>query len=81
MIEISFAGLIGAIVGTVIAAINYGVIIGFVERSLRAHDDSKTREERATFETKLTILRRTVLIADIAVFGGIGYWFGHTVAG
>jgi hypothetical protein len=81
MIEISLAGLIGAIVGTVIAAINYAVIVGFVEKSLRAHDDSKTPEERDTFESKLALMRRIILGLDILVFAGAGYWFGKVIGG
>ena len=53
MMDLSLAGLLGAMVGTVIAAINYGMVIGFVQKSLRAHDRSQTAEERATFEGKL----------------------------
>ena len=81
MIDISLAGLIGAIVGTVIAGINYAAIIGFVERSLRAHDDSKTPQEREMFERKLVLMRRVVLTGDIAAFGGVGYWLGRTIGG
>ncbi len=81
MMDISLAGLVGAIVGTVIAAINYGLVIGFVEKSLRTHDRSATPEERATFEGKLGIMRRSVLALDILAFGGIGYWLGSLIGG
>jgi hypothetical protein len=81
MMQLSFAGLLGAIAGTVVAAINYGMVIGFVQRSLRAHDRSQTPEERATFEGKLAVMRRTVLAFDILFFGGIGYWLGDLIGG
>jgi hypothetical protein len=81
MMEISLAGLLGAMVGTVVAAVNYGLVIGFVQNSLRAHDRSQTPEERAAFEGKLAVMRRTVLALDILVFGGIGYWLGQLIGG
>jgi hypothetical protein len=79
--ELSLAGLLGAFVGTVLGVINYAVIVGFVERRLRALDTSQTPAERAEFERKISILRRTVLGIDIVVFAAIGYWFGRTVGG
>ena len=81
MMELSLAGLLGAIAGTVIAAINYAMVIGFVQKSLRAHDRSQTAEERATFEGKLALMRRIVLALDILFFGGIGYWLGVLIGG
>ena len=81
MMALSLAGLLGAIAGTAVAAINYGMVIGFVEKSLRSHDRSATPEERATFERKLAVMRRTVLALDILFFGGIGYWLGQLIGG
>jgi hypothetical protein len=81
MIDISLAGLLGAMVGTVVAAVNYAMVIGFVQNSLRAHDRSQTPEERATFETKLAVMRRIVLALDILVFAGVGYWLGQLIGG
>ena len=81
MMQLSLAGLLGAIAGTAIAAVNYGLVIGFVQASLRAHDRSQTPEERATFEGKLALLRRIVLALDILFFGGIGYWLGALIGG
>ena len=52
-------------VGTAIAAVNYTMVIGFVEKSLRAHDRSQTPEERAAFEGKIGLMRRIVLALDI----------------
>ena len=68
MIDLSLAGLLGAIVGTMVAAVNYHVTIGFIERSLRAHEHSQSAEERETFEQKLSLLRRIVLAVDVLVF-------------
>ena len=81
MIGISGWGLLGAVIGTAVAAANYFAVIGFVERSLRAHDQSRTAEERAEFERKIGVMRQTVLALDILMFGGLGYWIGETLGG
>ncbi len=81
MMELSLAGLLGAVVGTVIAALAYGPLVAFVERRFRSRDPSASAEERRTFEQEVFILRRVVLAADIAVFAGIGYWLGGTIGG
>jgi hypothetical protein len=80
-VEYSLPGLLGAAVGIVLGLINYGVIVGFVQKRLRALDKSQTAEERADFERKLSIMRRTILAVDILVFGAVGYWFGATLGG
>jgi hypothetical protein len=81
MIEISGWALLGAIVGTAVAAANYFAVIGFVEKSLRSHDQSQTAEEREVFERKIGVMRRSVLALDILLFGGLGYWIGETLGG
>jgi hypothetical protein len=81
MIDLSAWGLVGAIAGTVVAAVNYVAVIGFVEKSLRAHDRSQTAEERAEFERKIGVMRRSVLALDILLFGGLGYWLGEALGG
>ncbi len=79
--DISLAGLIGALVGTVIAWLNYALIVGFVTNRLRALDKSKTIAERVDFERKLGVMRQFILALDIVIFAGIGYWFGSTLGG
>ena len=79
--ELPLAGLLGAMVGTMLGAINYAVIVGFVVGRLRALDTSQTAQEREAFEEKIALMRRLILGLDIVVFGGIGYWFGNTVGG
>jgi len=80
-VELSPAGFIGAVVGTVIGVINYAAVVVFVEARLRKLDRSQTTAEREEFERKLSLLRRIVLTIDIVVFGILGYWFGRTVGG
>ena len=64
-----------------VAAVNYFAVIGFVEKSLRSHDRSQTAEERAEFDRKIGVMRRTVLALDILFFGGLGYWIGEALSG
>jgi|1186.fasta_scaffold335028_1 hypothetical protein len=70
MIELSFAGLIGAFVGTAVAALAYGPLAALVERRLRAWASGE-----------ISLARRALLAIDILVFAGAGYWLGALVAG
>jgi len=79
MFDISLAGLIGAIIGTVVAGVNYHLFIGVLERSMREREPAQTAEERDTLDTKLSLMRRLVLTADLFVFAALGYWLGRTL--
>ena len=81
MMDISLAGLIGAIVGTVIAGVNYHLFIGVLERPMREREPSQTAEERDSLDAKLSLVRRIVLTADLFVFAAVGYWIGKTFWG
>jgi hypothetical protein len=81
MIDLSLAGLLGAIVGTIAAALVYGPLATLVERGFRSRDASASAEERRTFEQEMSMLRRGVLAADVLVLAGIGYWLGKTIGG
>jgi hypothetical protein len=74
MIDLSFTGLIGAIVGTIVAAINYHLFIGNLERAVQARDQSLPEDERGDFN--LSVVRRVVLTLDLLVFAALGYWLG-----
>jgi hypothetical protein len=78
--ELSLAGLLGAIAGAAVGAANYALFIRFAEKSLRGHDRSKSDAEKASFEQRLSLIRRTILAADIVILGGIGYWLASTLA-
>jgi hypothetical protein len=80
-VELSPAGFIGAVVGTVIGVVQYVVVIKLVETRLRKLDRSETSAERQEFERKLSLMRRLVLAIDIVVFSALGYWLGRTVGG
>ena len=74
MFNLSLAGLLGAVIGTVVAALVYVPLVDFVERGLRSRADSSAEGE--TLDQEMSLLRRAVLAADIIVFAGIGYWLG-----
>jgi hypothetical protein len=76
MIDISLAGLIGAIVGTAIAALAYGRLVALVEQALRMRGPRATVEERRSLESEKAMLRRALLAIDIIVFAGVGYALG-----
>jgi hypothetical protein len=77
MLDISLAGLIGAVIGTFVAAMVYGPLALIVERGFRSARPPRGQGS----EGAISMLRRAVLAADILVFGGIGYWLGAMIAG
>jgi hypothetical protein len=76
MIDISLAGLIGAIVGIAIAAAVYGTVIDAVERWLAARRDPQEHQGE-----EVALLRRGVLAVDMLLFAGLGYWIGYKISG
>ena len=80
MMDLSLAGLIGAVIGTIIAALAYVPLLTFVERGLRSRVSAGSADERESFERETSLLRRAVLAVDIIVFAGIGYWLGAMMA-
>ena len=81
MIDLSLAGMLGAVIGIVLSAFAYGPLVAFVERGFRPRDVSASAEEREAFEEERSLLRRVVLAVDILALSGIGYWLGATIAG
>ena len=75
MMDISLAGLIGAIVGTIIAAFVYGMLASLIERALAAHR-AREPDEPPISVGELAMLRRGVLTFDILICAGLGYWLG-----
>jgi hypothetical protein len=78
--DISLAGLLGAVLGTILAAVIYGPLVTAMER--RLHNPSQSQaQDRATFAQEIALLRRSVLAADLSLCAGIGYWIGQRLAG
>jgi hypothetical protein len=81
MLSFSLPGLIGAAMGLGLGLLNFGVVVSFVEKRLRALDRSANAAEKADFERRITLMRRTMLVLDIVAFSAVGYLFGQTIAG
>jgi hypothetical protein len=81
MIDLSLAGLLGAVVGIVVAAFAYAPLVRIVERGFSGRQPAETAAERETLAVELALLRRAVLAIDIIIFAGIGYWLGQMIAG
>jgi TRAP-type C4-dicarboxylate transport system permease large subunit len=79
--DLSLSGLIGAMIGALLGAINSVAIIAYADGWLRSRNMVQTAEERAAFEERVTVMRRSILALNIAICAGIGYWFGKTVGG
>ena len=79
--EYSLPAWLGGLAGTIVAAVLYVPAIRLLDRRLRAQSGPKTLEERAAFEEKLSLMRRLILAADIAILATLGYWIGKVIGG
>jgi hypothetical protein len=79
MMHISLGGLIGAIVGTVVAAVTYHLFVGALERTIRERERRPSSEAHVTSDLTLSTIRRIVLITDLVLFAGVGYWIGDMI--
>jgi hypothetical protein len=52
MMDLSLAGLIGAVIGTIVAALAYVPLVTFVERGLRSRASAGSADERESFERR-----------------------------
>jgi hypothetical protein len=76
MIDLSLAGLIGAMIGTVVAAVIYHLFIGALEQAMR-RQQAQTADEAEASDVSLSIVRRVVLALDLFAFAALGYWLGR----
>ena len=79
--EYSLPAWIGALAGTVIAVALYVPAIRFIEQYMRAQAGPASLEQRAEFESKLSVVRRLILGVDIAILATLGYWIGNAIGG
>jgi hypothetical protein len=77
--DLSLAGLIGAVVGTAVSAALYGPLIVAIEGGLRKH--RSVDDDASTFAREVGLLRRGVLAADMLLCAGLGYWIGLKLGG
>jgi hypothetical protein len=83
MIDISFAGLIGAFIGIAIAALAYAPLVSSIEHHLRtrtADEAAAEHVDHGVMQQEISLLRRGLLAADIIVFAGLGYWLAAALA-
>jgi hypothetical protein len=78
--DISLAGLLGAVLGTIAAAAIYAPLVGTLEKRILKSPPSEP-QERATLAQEIGLLRRGVFAADMLLCAGIGYWIGQTIGG
>jgi hypothetical protein len=79
--EFSLPAWIGGLAGTVIAVAIYLPGIRIVERHLRATAGPQALDQRAAFEAKLSVTRRLVLGAGVAILATLGYMIGNALGG
>jgi hypothetical protein len=79
MIGISLGGILGAIAGTIVAAVVYGPIASFIERRMRARP--RDPEETSRLQQEITAMRHGVITFDLLLWCGLGYWLGEKVGG
>ncbi|MGA2894537.1 MAG: hypothetical protein ABSE22_16860 [Xanthobacteraceae bacterium] len=72
---------LGGLAGTIVAVAIYVPAIRIIERNMRAQSGPQTLEQRTVFNDKLSVMRRVILGADIAVLATAGYWLGKTIGG
>ena len=76
--ELSLAGLIGALFGLVIGVIDFGFVAMLLRRAYEKRAGSAgVFRSAATLETVLKL----AFVVNALVFAGLGYWFGATMAG
>ena len=79
--EYSLPAWLGALVGAVIAVVLYVPTIRIVDRHLRAQGPTATAEQREDFESRIALVRRSILGVDIAILATLGYWVGKVLGG
>ena len=79
--DLSLAGLLGAIVGTLSRAINYGMADRLRRTSAARRTTDRRPPRSARRSSASSLMRRIVLALDIRVFGGVGYWLGDLIGG
>ncbi len=71
----SSAGLIGAAVGFAMALVAYLAVSFALKRGAPHPSDTRTAEQRE----RSASMARMILLADIPILTGLGYYFGETL--
>ena len=76
--EVSLAGLIGALVGLGIGVVDFGFVAMVLRRAMEKRTGSSGVIRRP--ETLEAVLK-VAFVVNAIVFAGLGYWFGAAMAG
>ena len=79
--DYSLPAWLGALVGAALAVALYVPAIRIVDRHLRAQGAPAAPEQREDFESRIALVRRSILAIDIAILATLGYWIGKALAG
>ena len=79
--DFSLPAWLGALLGTIVAVAVYVPAIRVIEQRLRAAAGPQTLEQRKAFDDRLSVTRRLILGADIAILATAGYWIGSAIGG
>jgi hypothetical protein len=79
--DYSLPAWLGGLAGTIVAVALYMPAIRLIDRHMRAQSGPMPLEKREAFEEKLSIMRRLILGADIAILATLGYWIGKVIGG
>jgi hypothetical protein len=78
---VSYAGLIGVVVGLILGWLDYRIVGGVIEGKLRATNRSQTSAEKADYERRIEWFRRLWFVATVCVFPVVGYVIGRAIGG
>jgi hypothetical protein len=81
MTGISLAGLLGAIAGTIFAAINYYLLVFALNQGAGEREQTLSREERDKYDRKVSMMLRIFLPVELVTFAAGGYWLGRIYFG
>ncbi|MEZ5839639.1 MAG: hypothetical protein R3D02_04155 [Hyphomicrobiales bacterium] len=79
--DISLAGVVGALIGLLVAIVDYRVITGIVRGKLRERRRFASIEENERAERRLDLIFQGIFVVTVIAMMAIGYWFGLTIGG
>ena len=72
--DLPLAGVIGAVVGTGVGLIDYGIIAGIIRRLI-------AKQAGNIDPRRVDLVMKGVFVVNTLVFAGLGWWVGVSVAG
>ena len=78
---ISPAGIVGALIGLVIAILDYRMVTGLIRGKLKERRRFASIDEVERSERRLDRIFQVLFVVTVAAFMALGYWFGMTLGG